>query len=249
MLSSRPSLWAPYASTSLMIGQTTGVEEKLQAAESAMRNAASDDKARNLVGRIAAARATLALGRYRVEGIVAQSRRALEYLRANGLAFRFVAIWTLAFTHLLQEDTAAGKAYAEALSISHSTGDVFSALLAMGGVALVQELENHMAQAAETNRQVLEMVGDLPLPNASEPHLGLARILYEWNDLDAAEQHAQQSIQLARQYDAVIDRFIISEVFLARLRLGRGDVTGAAAIWPGPISLRASMSLCIASLK
>ena len=231
VLSSRPSLWATYASTSLVMGQTTGVEEKLQAAESAMRNAASDDKTRNLVGRIAAARATLALTQYRVEGIVAQSRRALEYLRADDLPFRFVAIWTLAFAHLLQGDrAAAGKAYAEALSISHSTGDVFSALLAMGGVAQVQELENHLAQAAETNRRVLELVGDLPLPNACEPHLGLARILYEWNDLDAAEQHAQQSIQLARQYDAVIDRFIISEVFLAHLRLGRGDVTGAAAI-------------------
>src|SRR6185295_13029262 len=60
--------------------------------------------------------------------------------------------------------------------------------------------------------------------------LGLARILYEWNDLDAAEQHGRQSLDLARQYDRVIDRFIICEVFLARLKLARGDVAGAAAI-------------------
>mgnify|MGYP001253972903 CR=1 FL=1 len=33
-----------------------------------------------------------------------------------------------------------------------------------------------------------------------------------------------------RQYDRIIDRFIISEVFLARLRLARGDVPGAAAM-------------------
>ena len=67
-------------------------------------------------------------------------------------------------------------------------------------------------------------------PNASEAYLGLARIFYEWNDLDAAEQHGQQSLQLARQYDRMIDRFIIGEVFLARLKLARGDVAGAAAM-------------------
>ncbi len=44
------------------------------------------------------------------------------------------------------------------------------------------------------------------------------------------EQHGQQSLQLARQYDRVIDRSIISEVFLARLKLVQGDVTGAAAM-------------------
>jgi LuxR family maltose regulon positive regulatory protein len=60
--------------------------------------------------------------------------------------------------------------------------------------------------------------------------LGLARIDYEWNNLEAAEHHGQQSLQLARLYDRVIDRFILSEVFLARLRLAQGDVAGAAAM-------------------
>ncbi len=73
-------------------------------------------------------------------------------------------------------------------------------------------------------------MGDQPLSNAAEAYLGLARICYEWNDMDAAEQHAQQSLQLARQYDRVIDRFIVSEVFLARLQLARGDVNGAAVL-------------------
>ena len=66
--------------------------------------------------------------------------------------------------------------------------------------------------------------------SACEAHLGLARICYEWNDLDAAEQHGQQSLRLARQWDRVIDRFIVCEVFLARLKLARGDVAGAAAM-------------------
>ncbi len=91
-------------------------------------------------------------------------------------------------------------------------------------------MENQLYQAAETYRRALQLLGDQPPPSASEAYLGLARIFYEWNDLDAAEQHGQQSLQLARQYDRVIDRFIICEVFLARLKLARGDVAGAAAM-------------------
>ena len=91
-------------------------------------------------------------------------------------------------------------------------------------------MENQLYLAAETYRQVLQLAGDLPQPVVCEAYLGLARIFYEWNDLDAAEQYGQQSLQLARQYDKVIDRFVICEVFLARLKLARGDVAGAAAM-------------------
>jgi LuxR family maltose regulon positive regulatory protein len=102
--------------------------------------------------------------------------------------------------------------------------------LAISGLGQVQELENQLYAAAENYQYVLKLYGDQPQPNAGDVHLGLARIYYEWNDLEAAEHHGQQSLQLTRQYDRVIDRFILSEIFLARLKLARGDVTGAAAM-------------------
>jgi LuxR family maltose regulon positive regulatory protein len=73
------------------------------------------------------------------------------------------------------------------------------------------------------------LAGDPPRTIASEAHLGLARIYYEWNDLDAAEQHGQQCLQLTRQIESV-DTFVSYGVFLARLRLAQGDVLGAVAI-------------------
>src|SRR5260370_15932078 len=76
----------------------------------------------------------------------------------------------------------------------------------------------------------MQLTGDQPLQIIYEAHLGLARALYEWNDLEADEQHGQQRLQLARQYESVIDRFVVCEVFLARLKLARGDVAGAAAL-------------------
>jgi LuxR family maltose regulon positive regulatory protein len=47
--------------------------------------------------------------------------------------------------------------------------------------------------------------------------------------LDAAQEHAQQSVQLTRSIES-IDTFAACEVFLARLKLAQGDVAGAAAI-------------------
>jgi LuxR family maltose regulon positive regulatory protein len=76
------------------------------------------------------------------------------------------------------------------------------------------------------------LAADLPQPPACEAHLGLARICYEWNDLEAAEQHGQQSLSLARQMENT-DRSIAGEVVLARLKLAQGDVAGAATLLAG----------------
>jgi len=231
VLDARPSLWWRYASLLLINGQTTGVDEKLDAAEAALPATEPDEQTRNFVGRIAAARATLALTRYQAETMIAQSRRALEYLHPGNLSLRANANWTLGYAYLFQGDRAAARqALTEAISLSQASGDIFTTILATVGLGNVQEAENQLPPAAETYRRVLQLAGDQPLQIISEAHLGLARVLYEWNDLQAAEPHGRQSLHLARQYDSVIDRFVICEVFLARLKLAQGDVAGAAAI-------------------
>jgi LuxR family transcriptional regulator, maltose regulon positive regulatory protein len=235
VLDARPSLWWRYGSLLLVNGQTTGVEEKLNAAEAALHNTTLDyranDETRLLVGRIAAARAVLALTRYQVEVMIAQSHRALAYLPPSNLSLRANANWTLGFAYYLQGDRAeARRAYTEAIALSQAAGDIFTTILATIGLGNVQEADNQLHQAAETYRLVLELAGDQPLQIIYEAHLGLARILHQWNDLEAAGQHGEQSLVLARQYDRVIDRFIVCEVFLARLKLAQGDVSGAAAL-------------------
>jgi LuxR family maltose regulon positive regulatory protein len=230
VLNAWPSLWTSYASVLLVTGQTTAVEQKLQAAEAALQNAEPDDKHKDLVGRIAAIRATAAVNQNQVETIIAQSRRALEYLHPNNLAFRTSTIWKLGYAYHLQGDrTAAGQAYAEVISIGQASGNMIFTLLATIGLGVLQEVENHLYLAAQTYRRVLQLFGDQPLPFASEAYLGLARLLYEWNDLDAAQQHAQQSIELARLIENT-DRVVACEVFLARLKLAQGDAASAAAI-------------------
>jgi LuxR family maltose regulon positive regulatory protein len=220
----------------LITGQTAGVAERLQAAEKALaavlHGTESDDKTRDLIGQIAAARATLALlTQQQTEDIIADSHRALAYLSPDNLSFRFTAIWARGAAYQIQGNRAAAeRAFTEALSISQISGKKFHMTLASNGLGLVQELENQLYRAAQTYQLGLQLAGDNPHPTStSQTYLGLARIHYEWNDLDAAERYGQQSLLLRRQFDQV-NLFIISEVFLARLKLARGDVAGAAAL-------------------
>jgi LuxR family transcriptional regulator, maltose regulon positive regulatory protein len=230
-LDTRPSLWVRSALSSLFAGQTTGVQEKLQAAEDSLRTAEADDKTRNLIGQIASARAILALTQYQRESILTQSRRALKYLHPGNLSSRATANWTLGFAYILQGDrTAARQSYTEAIRLGQECGNIFTTSLATNDLGYVEEIQNQLPQAVKTYQHALKLFGDQPVPHAWQAFLGLARISYEWNDLEAAEQYGQQSLQLARRYEATIDRFVISEVFLARLKLARGDVAGAAAM-------------------
>ena len=229
-LDARPSLWVMYASSLLFVSQTTGVEEKLQAAEAALQGAAPDEKTRDLIGHIAAIRATLAVIQQDVETIIAQSRRALEYLHPDNLPVRTATTWTLGNAYQLRGDrAAASQAYSEAIAISEAIGHSIITIMATTGLGNVQEAENQLHLAAQTYRRVLQLAGDPPLPVACEAHLGLARISYEWDDMDAAQKHGQHGVQLARQIENT-DRFVACEVFLARLKLAQGDVAGAASI-------------------
>lgn len=233
VLDARPLLWVRSATLALMVGQTTGVAERLQAAEAALAGALhhhpQDAQAVDLMGQIAAARATLAVTRYQPETVIAQAQRALECLLPENLTFRFTANWTLSIAYHLQgERAAANQAVAEALAICRVTGNPFATVIATCHLGHLQEVENRLQVAADTYRRVLQMAGDQPILLVNEAHLGLGRIYYEWNDLESAERHGQQCLRLTQQYDRALDRYIFGQVFLARLKLARADVAGAA---------------------
>jgi LuxR family maltose regulon positive regulatory protein len=226
-----PSLWLLYASTLLTNGQTTGVEDKLQYAEKALKSDEKDNNSRMIIGRIAAARATLALTRYDISSMIAESRRALKYLHPENFSHRSSANWALGYGYMFQGDrSSARQVFTDAISLSQKSGDIFTEILATIGLGTVQEADNLLYQAVETYQHVLQLASEQPLQIVNEAHLGLARILYEWNDLEAAEKHGRLSLQLALEYDKVIDRYIICEIFLARLKLANNNVEGAAAI-------------------
>ena len=136
--------------------------------------------------------------------MLAQSHRAVEYLHPDNLPTRATATWTLGYAYQLQGDRAAARlAYNEAISISQETGNIMVTIAAATCLGQVQESENQLFLAVESYRRVLQLAGDPPQSGACDGHLGLARVFYQWNDLNTAQQHGLQSLQLAWQIENV----------------------------------------------
>ena len=229
----RPLLWVRTATLLLVTGQTLGVEEHLQAAQAAiaasLRGAEPDGGMRDLIGQIACARATLAFTRYDTEAIILQAHRALQYLLPDDHPYRFSANWMMGMAGLFRgERAAARQGIVKALTLARTSEDVHNMILAETSLGQIQEMDNQLFQAEKTYRRILLLLDECPLPVACETYRGLARIYLERNDLDEAESHGLKSLELARRYDQTIDRFVISEVFLAKVKLARGDAAGAA---------------------
>ena len=237
VLQARPALWVAYVTMLTFAGKQT-VERELQAAEAALAHpegtrapgAEPGDAPRNLLGHIAALRAMLAIPQHRVETVLAQSRRAMEYLHPDNVPVRTVATWTLGYAYQLQgEAAAASRAFTEAIALSQASGNTFANILATGSLGQVQEADNQLHLAAASYQRVVLLAGVPPHSTASQALLGLARISYQWNDLPAAEEYGHRCLQLTRQSQSV-DTFASYGVFLARLRLAQDDAPGAVAV-------------------
>ncbi|HSN94663.1 MAG TPA: LuxR C-terminal-related transcriptional regulator [Anaerolineaceae bacterium] len=236
VLNSKPSLWWKQALMMLNSYQTVGVEEKLQATESALASrmppqAEMDEWTRNLVGKIAVARAMLAQTQYQIEPSLIQARRALEYLHPKNLAYRSNATEAMGFAHYLQGDMETAKqAYTEALSLAEAARDRDGVMLATTRLAQIHELRTQLHAAVETYQRALQLIGENPIPFATVIYVGLARIYFEWNDLDTAEKYGLLSIQLSLLTEQVVDRPILSQLFMSQLKLTQGDAASAAKL-------------------
>ena len=146
------------------------------------------------------------------------------------MAYRSTATQIIGFAHYIQGDRdAAEQAYTESLSLAQAAGDHDGVLLATTRLGQVHELRNQLHQAAEKYQRALQLIGEDPIPFATVVYLGLARIYFEWNDLDTAEKYGELSFQLGLLNDQVIDRLILSQLFMSQIKLTRGDVVGAAS--------------------
>src|SRR5262249_4680583 len=158
------SLWVRYASLLVVQGQTTGVEEKLQAAETALQDSEMDNTARDLIGQIAAIRGTLAFTRYQLEPALSQAQRALEYLSPNNLFSLFPAHWVQGAAYLYQGKRARARdAIIQANAFSKASGNTFTTILATMGLGQIQEIDNELFLAVQTYRHALQLAGDQPL--------------------------------------------------------------------------------------
>lgn len=216
-LDARPSLWVMFASALTMTGQTVGIEEKLQAAEKALQGAEMEAVNRNTIGHIAAIRALLAAYRQRVDEIIKQSQRALEYLHPDNHAVRTATIWKLGIAYHIKGDRdAAIQAYRDAITTGLKTGNSIIQFSATTMLANVYEEQTQLPLAMETYQNALKLAGDSPVQSSSEALIGMARIYYEWNKIDKVEEIVNQTLGLIQRAENT-DQYVSCLILLARL--------------------------------
>lgn len=239
ILDARPALRILAASMSLVAGRPDGVEEALAITERSLYQSGQEGKNRDLHGRIAAARSALAIFRYQPDEMLLQSTRALGLLAPESLSSRMTAQWTTIVAHVMQEKRAVvAEEFLELESSARASGDVYFIQVALNGLGENQIKNNLLHEALGTFTCAMQAFGEHPHLNAHQAYHGLARLHYEWNDLDRAEDEEERGLRIVRLYDESVDRFILCELLLARIKLARG-VFDAATAKLGELALKA----------
>lgn len=231
VLDAHPSLWVTYASTLCIASKFDAVEDKLIAAEAVLNGREQDDFVRNLVGHIASSRAFLAITKRKTQIALIQSKIALEHLHPDNIAVRISSKWILGMAYHSQGNLDASRiTLEETISTCNSTGNFVVGISAASVLGAVYEEKNELYLAATTYQNVIKTQGNMPLTTSAYfSHIGLARIFYEWNDIETSLKHCLKSIELSKQL-VNTDIIITCEVFLARIKIFYKDYSEATAI-------------------
>jgi LuxR family maltose regulon positive regulatory protein len=242
LVRSRPRLALTQARLALISGQLEAVEGPLEAAEQA-RSVAAEEPFEPSVGRaasmlanlpaaIALQRAGLAYLHGDADQMIASARRALAALGEGEWMLESFTRWYLAEAEWLAGRLAeAETAMASGIARWRAASQRAPAAAALGyhALGLVQRDRGRLGAAVATYREALAVAAD---PNSSAPQVagvacvGMAGVLYERDELDAALQYATDGIPLCRQL-VFTTPLANGLVTLAWIRQAQGDQAGA----------------------
>ena len=238
---SRPRLLLAQAVWGLLVGRVHEAEPLLADAEAALVAAGDEPYApsvgraaslvANLPASIAIARADLARRRGDAEGVDAFVRRALPHLTNEDRALRWAVDRYLAVAAWQRGELAeAERLLIDLVGGQRAPGGGFLAVRPLYDLGQVQHARGHLGAALRTYQQALAAGSEAgrPLAPAGMGHIGMAGVLYERGELDAALEHAGQGVELCRQL-AYTQPLLAGLATLARIRHAQGDRTRAQA--------------------
>lgn len=228
-LNSHPSLWVAFSWSLLFAGQPGQLEEKLLGAEAAVRMAPQDLSTMETHGQIAVLRAWLAVYRNEADAIYTHASRALVLLNPDSRPARTAAQCALGVAQMFRgERVEASVAFSKVIGAGRSSGNLMFAAVASTALAGIQATDYKLHLAATTYRDVIQMIADPTHVLGFEAHLGLAKILYDWNALDEAESLARLCSELVTRAKSASE--LGADVLRARLMLIRNEDIEAEAL-------------------
>src|SRR5918911_421285 len=240
-LRGRPVLSNAYAGALLSMGETNGVEARLQEAERWLDTTADDahsgemvvvDHAefRRLPGAVAVHRAGHALLLGKVTDTVTHARRALHLVSEDDLLRRGSVAALLGLASWATGDLEqAHQSYAAASSNLQRAGhisDVLGCTIALADLRIAQGRLHEAMRTFEQAVQLATKYGPTPLRGTADMYVGMSEIHRERNDFQAAEQCLRRSQELGEHTGLPQNRYRCRLVE-ARLREVQGDLDGA----------------------
>jgi LuxR family maltose regulon positive regulatory protein len=187
-------------------------------------------RASELLGHIAAIRAYAANLRGDAARVIEMATLTEGYLREEHLNARGMAAYALADTYFAGDDMdSASQASSRMLTIGEKSGRLLMAIPALCDLAATKKVQGLLHQAQELYvraRQWMVERSGLDSRVRCPYEIGLADLLREWNQLDAAHEHAVTGIEYGRRY-GVYSLLVSTYVVLMRVLQAQGDVEGA----------------------
>jgi LuxR family maltose regulon positive regulatory protein len=230
ILAARPGLCLRYAWALLFHQHISACERPLAVAEHAWRTAGDDAH----LGEVLLLRSAVASFEGDIARALACAREALARLPATDLFQRDIA-YSYVFHACRGTGDLAGAA--AALAGQRALGRIVTSTAvppAAAGILLGTEIaEGHLAVAAgrlregaAAYRQAIRLAGRTHLRARMGAHWHLSQILREWNDLDAAEEHARQGTAICAQIGEALS-LPEGHLLIARILAARGDFAAA----------------------
>ena len=231
---SHPGLCLTYARGLLNVARYAEAEMFVLKAEHWLANHAqvNDPKNDSLLGKTLALRAQFANTRNEFTQAIELAQRAEQLLAPDDVSWRSAVLMILALSlRFTSQWRQANETFQEASALSESIGAHWNTLFGLSSLGEGLEAVGQLRQAAQQFEEVLRLARDWRIPNAPRTGyawVGLGRVRYEWNELDAALHDVQTG--LARgQLAGVMDVLLRGYHALARIQKARGDPDSALA--------------------
>ena len=228
IMDARPALNLALAEAALVAGEFAPIEMALHAVETALnRGDVPAEEHDAIQSQVTAVRAYMATFSGDIHQGVALAQQAFAALPEGNTFLRSVIAWLLGLSQFFDTDTAAAqRVFGETLELSQTTGNTLIASLSIFVTGYFAILQGRLRQARITFEQGLASLTGTPhtpLPvSASLIYQGLAEVLRETNDLEAAAQAIAHCIALGEQWgnaEVLVDDYVV----LSRIAYAQGD--------------------------